>query len=99
LVKRENAQHTTGSLAQAGVLSRVTPRRILEVRLPSEPYRYPRLPQAAKTIGGNFAYQPLDTIAGVGGFTPPQLRQAGEPLEARRTQRSTEKLFPEKNVN
>jgi len=31
-------------------LSRVTPRRILEVYLPSEPYRYPRLPQAAKTL-------------------------------------------------
>jgi len=37
-------------LAQAGVLPRGTPCRILEVRLPSEPYRYPRLPQAAKTL-------------------------------------------------
>jgi len=37
-------------LAQAGVLSRGTLRRILEVCLPSEPYRYPRLPQAAKTL-------------------------------------------------
>ena len=36
-------QRATGSLAQAGVLPRVTPRRILEVQLPSEPYRYPRL--------------------------------------------------------
>jgi len=35
--------HATGSLAQAGVLSRGTLRRVLEVRLPSEPYRYPRL--------------------------------------------------------
>jgi len=40
----------TGSLAQAGVLPRVTLCRILEVHLPSEPYRYPRLPQAAKTL-------------------------------------------------
>jgi len=40
----------TGSLAQAGALSRGTLRRILEVHLPSEPYRYPRLPQAAKTL-------------------------------------------------
>ena len=40
----------TGSLAQAGVLSRGTLRRNLEVQLPSEPYRYPRLPQAAKTL-------------------------------------------------
>jgi len=40
----------TGSLAQAGVLSRGTPRRILGVHLPSAPYRYPRLPQAAKTL-------------------------------------------------
>ena len=45
-----NGQPLTGSLAQAGVLSRGTPRRILEVLLPSEPYRYPRLPQAAKTL-------------------------------------------------
>jgi len=30
-------QPITGSLAQAGVLSRVTPRRNLEVRLPSKP--------------------------------------------------------------
>ena len=43
-------QPITGSLAQAGVLPRGTPRRILEVLLPSEPYRYPRLPQAAKTL-------------------------------------------------
>ena len=40
----------TGSLAQAGVLPRGTLRRILEVLLPSEPYQYPRLPQAAKTL-------------------------------------------------
>jgi len=40
----------TGSLAQAGVLPRGTLRRNLEVYLPSEPYRYPRLPQAAKTL-------------------------------------------------
>jgi len=33
----------TGSLAQAGVLPRVTLRRNLEVHHPSEPYRYPRL--------------------------------------------------------
>jgi len=37
-------------LAQAGVLSRGTLRRNLEVHLPSKPYRYPRLPQAAKTL-------------------------------------------------
>jgi len=43
-------QPITSSLAQAGVLSRGTPRRNLGVRLPSEPYRYPRLPQAAKTL-------------------------------------------------
>jgi len=48
-MKYEKRQHLTGSLAQAGVLSRVTLRRNLGVRLPSEPYRYPRLPQAAKT--------------------------------------------------
>jgi len=41
---------TTGSLPQAGVLSRVTPRRNLEVQLPSEPYRYPRLHKAATTL-------------------------------------------------
>ena len=40
----------TGSLAQAGVLPRGTLRRNLEVHFPSEPYRYPRLPQAAKTL-------------------------------------------------
>ena len=40
-------------MAQAGVLSRGTPRRILEVRLPSKPYRCPRLPQAAKTLCAN----------------------------------------------
>ena len=45
------AERPTGSLAQAGVLPRGTPRRILAVQLPSEPYRYPRLPQAAKTLG------------------------------------------------
>jgi len=48
--KQHSAERTTGSLAQAGVLSRGTLRRISEVRLPSEPYRYPRLPQAAKTL-------------------------------------------------
>jgi len=47
---REKRLRPTGSLAQAGVLPRVTLRRILEVQLPSEPYRYPRLPQAAKTL-------------------------------------------------
>ena len=41
---------SAGSLVQAGVLSRGTPRRILKVHLPSEPYRYLRLPQAAKMI-------------------------------------------------
>jgi len=46
----EKRQRLTGSLAQAGVLSRGTLRRILEVCLPSELYRYPRLPQAAKTM-------------------------------------------------
>jgi len=46
-------RHITGSLAQAGVLSRVTLRRNLEVQLPSEPYRYPRLPQAAKTLSAS----------------------------------------------
>jgi len=30
-----------------------TLRRILEVRLPSKPYRYPRLPQAAKTLSAS----------------------------------------------
>jgi len=48
---REKRLRPTGSLAQAGVLSRGTLRRILEAQLPSEPYRYPRLPQAAKTLG------------------------------------------------
>jgi len=33
----KNALLLTGSLAQAGVLPRGTPRRILEVLLPSEP--------------------------------------------------------------
>ena len=37
-------------MAQAGVLPRGTLRRNLEIRLPSEPYRYPRLPQAAATL-------------------------------------------------
>jgi len=45
-----NGQPLTGSLAQAGVLSRVTPRRILEVRLPSEPYRYPRLSPSCQNV-------------------------------------------------
>ena len=35
------------------MLPRGTLRRILEVQLPSEPYRYPRLPQAAKTLGAS----------------------------------------------
>ena len=52
-MKKQNALQATSSLAQAGVLSRGTPRRILEVYLPSEPYRYPRLPQAAKTLGAS----------------------------------------------
>jgi len=43
-------ERLTGSLAQAGVLPRGTPRRNLGVLLPPEPYRYPRLPQAAKTL-------------------------------------------------
>ena len=46
-------QQATGSLVQAGVLSRVTLCRILKVHLPSEPYRYPRLPQAAKTLAAS----------------------------------------------
>jgi len=50
VARQTNHLHLTGSLAQAGVLSRGTLRRILEVHLPSEPYRYPRLPQAAKTL-------------------------------------------------
>jgi len=41
--KNKKSQRATGSLAQAGVLSRGTLRRNLEVRLPSEPYQYPRL--------------------------------------------------------
>jgi len=41
--KMKKRQPITGSLAQAGVLPRVTSRKILEVFLPSEPYRYPRL--------------------------------------------------------
>ena len=40
----------TGSLAQAGVLSRGTLRRNLEVHLPSEPYRYPRLPPSPRHV-------------------------------------------------
>ena len=50
---KTNAERLTGSLAQAGVLPRGTPRRILEVHLPSEPYQYPRLPQAAKTLSAS----------------------------------------------
>ena len=41
--KDKKRLQATGSLAQAGVLSRVTPRRNLEVLLPSKPYQYPRL--------------------------------------------------------
>jgi len=48
-----NRLRPTGSLAQAGVWSRGTPRRILEVLLPSEPYRYPRLPQAAASLSAS----------------------------------------------
>jgi len=43
IIKIIKDQRPTGSLAQAGVLSRVTPRRIFGVFLPSAPYRYPRL--------------------------------------------------------
>ena len=53
--KKQKCQRLTGSLAQAGVLSRGTPRRILGVHLPFEPYRYPRLPQAAKTLHASTA--------------------------------------------
>jgi len=49
-IRVEKCQRLTGSLAQAGVLSRVTLCRNLKVHLPSAPYRYPRLPQAAKTL-------------------------------------------------
>jgi len=49
-IKNKKGQHATGSLAQAEMLPRGTPRRILEVHLPSKPYRYPRLPQAVKTL-------------------------------------------------
>jgi len=50
MVEITNTLPLTGSLAQAGVLFRGTLRRILGVHLPSELYRYPRLPQAAKTL-------------------------------------------------
>ena len=56
-IHKTKCQRPTGSLAQAGVLSRVTPRRILEVYLPSKPYRYPRLPQAAKTLAASVGRQ------------------------------------------
>jgi len=48
--QQKSRQQVTRGLAQAGVLSRGTLRRILEVQLPSAPYRYPRLPQAATTL-------------------------------------------------
>ena len=53
IIERKKDLRPTGSLAQAGVLSRGTLRRILEVQLPSDPYRYPRLPQAAKTLSAS----------------------------------------------
>jgi len=49
-------------LAQAGVLPRGTLRRILEVLLPSELYRYPRLRQAAKTLAAILRDSAMENI-------------------------------------